>query len=473
MKKYKILGVCLILLSINLFSQDGNICRTPSDVPDFLGSIPPDKLKSTHDGEYVVRVFVHFMRKSNGTGGESVANMNTALNILKNDFAPHHICFSLAGTDIINNDYLYDQSGLNSVFSDADHNGKYDQVEVYTVNNAVNIFLWPNTKLQASAVGIGGTSILIGGNDYSINLATSHVISHEMGHCLGLYETYNGSACFPNGACAEFVNGTNSASCGDYVTDTPADGGPMAVKECINQASCTYKTTCISCAGNGSALVDPNGQPYHPDVKLIMSNATPNCMQYHSPLQGQRMRMMLENYSVLQPVLVPHILVLSNTTTSSPYKLYDVLESITVQNNYIVSNNTTLELRAGDQIDLLPNFEASYSSNFYAFIDNICGTYDQYNSARLNQLAEAITNQTSEEEKSVVYPNPTTGELIIPVHENDINVSISIIDNLGKQVMSLNNPKNDKVNIEYLTNGIYFYTIQKNGKVYRGKIIKE
>jgi len=472
MKKNKILGICLLLMSLNLFCQDGNICRTPSDVPDFLGAIPPEQLKSTK-GNYVVRVFVHFMRKSNGTGGETVATMNTALNILKNDFAPHKICFSLAGTDIINNDYLYNQSGLNSVFSDADHNGKYDQVEVYTIKNAINIFLWPADKLQASAVGIGGTSILIGGKDYGIKLATSHVISHEMGHCLGLYETYNGSLCLPGNSCPEFVNGTNSATCGDYVTDTPADGGPMAVKGCINQGSCIYKTNCLSCSGSGAVLVDPNGQTYNPDVKLIMSNATPNCMQYHSPLQGQRMRLMLENNPVLQPVRVPDILILSNETTSLPYKLYDVLESITVQSNYIVSNNTALELRAGDVIELLPGFEATYSSNFYAFIDVICGTYDQSNSARLNQTDDVSTSMIFEEEKQVVFPNPTTGELMIPIAENDSNVSISIIDNLGKQVLNLNDPKNGKINIEHLANGIYFYTIHKNGDVYRGKVIKE
>ncbi|MES2134176.1 MAG: T9SS type A sorting domain-containing protein [Bacteroidota bacterium] len=72
-----------------------------------------------------------------------------------------------------------------------------------------------------------------------------------------------------------------------------------------------------------------------------------------------------------------------------------------------------------------------------------------------------------------VYPNPTKGEFIIPVTGDDINVSISMVDNMGKQVLNLNDVKTGKINIEHLANGIYFYTIHKNGNAYRGKIVKE
>ncbi|MES2134175.1 MAG: T9SS type A sorting domain-containing protein [Bacteroidota bacterium] len=72
-----------------------------------------------------------------------------------------------------------------------------------------------------------------------------------------------------------------------------------------------------------------------------------------------------------------------------------------------------------------------------------------------------------------VYPNPTKGEFIIPITKDDINVSISMVDNMGKQVLNLNDVKNGKINIEHLANGIYFYTIHKNGNAYRGKIVKE
>ena len=57
------------------------------------------------------------------------------------------------------------------------------------------------------------------------SLTKSHVISHEMGHVLYLWHTHHGT--FNEGGndnpCPELVNGSNSATCGDYVTDTPAD----------------------------------------------------------------------------------------------------------------------------------------------------------------------------------------------------------------------------------------------------------
>jgi|GEM_PF-5197754 len=74
-----------------------------------------------------------------------------------------------------------------------------------------------------------------------------------------------------------------------------------------------------------------------------------------------------------------------------------------------------------------------------------------------------------------VYPNPTKGELNIPLSDNDKNVSITITDALGKQVLSIADVKAKKgtVSIEALPAGIYFYTINKDKTIYRGKIIKQ
>ncbi|HEU4496106.1 MAG TPA: T9SS type A sorting domain-containing protein [Flavobacterium sp.] len=74
-----------------------------------------------------------------------------------------------------------------------------------------------------------------------------------------------------------------------------------------------------------------------------------------------------------------------------------------------------------------------------------------------------------------VYPNPTKGELNIPVNSNDTNVSIAITDALGKQVLSIADIKEKKgiISIEALPAGIYFYTVDKDNSVYRGKIVKQ
>ncbi|MBD8489821.1 T9SS type A sorting domain-containing protein [Echinicola sp. CAU 1574] len=51
-----------------------------------------------------------------------------------------------------------------------------------------------------------------------------HVSSHEMGHCLNLFHTFQGTMAGTPG-CAEAINGSNCNSCGDLVCDTPADDG--------------------------------------------------------------------------------------------------------------------------------------------------------------------------------------------------------------------------------------------------------
>jgi hypothetical protein len=92
------------------------------------------------------------------------------------------------------------------------------------------------------------------------------------------------------------------------------------------------------------------------------------------------------------------------------------------------------------------------------------------------RLATSTPEENEEEYTSLeVYPNPTKGELNIPVNGEDTHVSIVIMDNLGKQVMSIADvkAKNGTINIENLTAGIYFYTINKDNSVYRGKIVKQ
>lgn len=92
------------------------------------------------------------------------------------------------------------------------------------------------------------------------------------------------------------------------------------------------------------------------------------------------------------------------------------------------------------------------------------------------RMATTVSGEVEEEYVSLdVYPNPTKGELTIPVSEDDTNVSMIIMDNLGKQVMTFEDvkAKGGIVNIEHLSPGIYFYTINKDHSVYRGKIIKQ
>lgn len=228
-----------------------------------------------------VRVYFHVIRKTDSTGGQSVASVNQAFNVLINDYYNRDITFSWNGTiDYINNTSLYN-SPNSSVFAINDH---YDGVDIYLFSDS--------GPAGGLANGVGTASgFYVGGSYWNApfgSLPLSHVISHEMGHVLGLWHTHHGT--YPEGGndnpCPELVNGNNSATCGDYVTDTSAD---PHIQFNVNS----------SCAWLGSGF-DANGQAYNPKTNNIMAYTSPSCMSLFTPKQGKRMKAALINLPYLQ-----------------------------------------------------------------------------------------------------------------------------------------------------------------------------
>jgi len=70
-----------------------------------------------------------------------------------------------------------------------------------------------------------------------------------------------------------------------------------------------------------------------------------------------------------------------------------------------------------------------------------------------------------------VYPNPATDYVLVDSKDLSTNASIRIYDTFGRMV--INQPINGKVSVKNLSNGIYFYTINNDGKVATGKLIVE
>ena len=349
--KYKIVLLFLVNWLVT-FGQSPGFCGTPSNIPNFLNNL--NKSFQTPQNSYVIGIYLHVMRTSAGTGGQTQAELNTAFNTLVSDYQAYNITFKLLGTDIINNDSYYSQTNFTT---DNNGDGKFDNFTVNTHSNAIDIYLFANDKLNFGlASNIPGTALVIGGSAFGINLASSHVLSHEVGHCLGLFHTFHGTWTYEAlGSCPELVNGTNGTTCGDFVADTPAD--PARIYECGTQSTCSWNCS--------SSYIDANGQHYNPDTHLFMAYTFPNCMNHHTSGQVSRMFNTIANSTLLSNTVISCQTttitneVFSNSTTITDCKIdisnssiinnsnviLDIAEEATINGSFEVQNGSSLEIQ--------------------------------------------------------------------------------------------------------------------------------
>lgn len=222
----------------------------------------------------IIKVQFHIIRRSDGTGGLTTAQVDQALTILRNGFASTSICIVEKGRSFIDN---------STFFSGNPDNYFPNIVSTNRHSDAINIYLLPTSNIAyGKADGITTNAYVISGS-----YVLTAVQVHEFGHCVGLYHTHRGT--FPEGGgsqCPELVNGSNSSVCGDLVTDTPAD--PRIWD------GCTYAGT----------VTDANGQTYKPLTNNFMSYVAPPCLTAYTVQQIARMHTAIANSSTLQAATV-------------------------------------------------------------------------------------------------------------------------------------------------------------------------
>lgn len=295
-------GLSLALLSV-IAGNSQDYCSTTSNSEylELVFETYKDLDVTTH--KLCVKIYIHVIRRDNGTGGQSIANIDEALGYLEDAFNPHDIYFWWDNK--IN--YIDNTTHFN-------HPPTIMSIDTYDNDDGVDIYLFDDNYAHpvtgngiglASGIGIDPAKFLVGGswNSGLINmpLVRSHVLSHEMGHVLYLWHTHHGTVAEtgdPN-QCAECVSGYNSTYCGDYINNTPADPN-------IN-----YNVD-VNCSWLGLGYdncVSPfQGNAYTPDELNIMSYTDPFCMAYFSPGQGVRMKKAL--------MVIPHLQNLSNHSTT-------------------------------------------------------------------------------------------------------------------------------------------------------------
>lgn len=260
--------------------------------------IEPYRTQDYSSYSFCVRIYVHVLRKSNHTGGQSPADVSLALSYLDIAFNSHKIYFVWDyQIDYIDDDATY-SSPNGSIF---DINNHTDGVDIYMYDDSI-VFLGGgyglSDELKTAFLVSGSFEDPVSHTKYPA--VKSHVISHEMGHVLSLWHTHHGtgeSTGDPN-ECPEFVDGSNATTCGDYITDTPADPDMLYN---IDYSTCQWLGSGFD--GNGDPD-DPNdpGNAYIPDENNIMGHTVIPCMYYFSTNQGNRMKIAMVNILYLTAV---------------------------------------------------------------------------------------------------------------------------------------------------------------------------
>ncbi|MBC6996155.1 hypothetical protein H9S92_18435, partial [Lewinella lacunae] len=221
----------------------------------------------------VIPVRAHIIRQSNGSGGLSIAQWNTALANLNALYAPANIQFVECGApNIIQSSTFYN-------FSSSQEASIYN---AHGVEDVLNIFI-PGGTLTADGNDLCGYAYFPWSNapDLLVTAAScmtsGNTFAHEVGHYLGLYHTHGKTNCEVTD---ELVNGVQCNSRGDNVCDTPADPnlqGPNCSVYLVN-TNCVY-------VGNST---DANGQLFNPNPRNIMSYSRHSCRDFFSPQQLAR-----------------------------------------------------------------------------------------------------------------------------------------------------------------------------------------
>lgn len=236
---------------------------------------------------FCVKLYVHVIRRSNGTGGQTVSGVNKALSYLDASYNPYKIYFEWNHQiDYIDDTYKYEHPS-GTVFNINNHS---DGLDIYLFDDSAELIIGTGGgSADEIKTAVFVTGYFLDNNSVAIPLAKSHVLSHEVGHVLFLWHTHHGTGENTSDPfeCPELVNGSNSNICGDYISDTPAD------------PNMGYGVDLVTCNWLGSG-VDANGDPYAPDELNIMSYTQPKCMKYFSSKQSTRMKNAMANIPRLQ-----------------------------------------------------------------------------------------------------------------------------------------------------------------------------
>ncbi|MEL6670962.1 MAG: zinc-dependent metalloprotease [Bacteroidota bacterium] len=217
---------------------------------------------------------VHFIQftNSDGTGGLSRMELQSALDVVNIRFAPANMRFEMCEPSYI----------ASAALADFQENTDEAEAFLYKKPKVLNVFV-PDSVFTINNLSICGYAYFPDAPKEGVFISrhcmlNGSTLAHELGHYFNLFHTH-GRTNF--GTTDEKVDGSNCGEAGDLICDTPAD--PNLLTDMVD-SSCLYIGT----------STDVNGDPYQPDPRNIMSYAPKQCHDFFSVEQSARMRFAME-----------------------------------------------------------------------------------------------------------------------------------------------------------------------------------
>lgn len=200
-------------------------------------------------------VVVHIVKDSLHKANVSESTIIAAIAGASQQFAPICVSFQVCEIRYIDN-YAYDDIDMNKDFPEMQHQ--------YNLKNRINIYYVQSFTGGGAAAGFASLGGITNMDSLGIcikkgSASSAGVMAHEMGHYWGLYHTFEKAANGP-----ELANGSNCATSGDLVCDTPADPYDPAV------GADAYREKAPSCLFTYMGK-DANNQYYDPHTSNIMN----------------------------------------------------------------------------------------------------------------------------------------------------------------------------------------------------------
>lgn len=222
-------------------------------------SVAADSIKPLPQINKQFLVVVHIVG-----GGITASQIESTLSQASAYFKPIGVTFAVCEYRTIDN-IQYNEL----IFQETISKKKFELKPVYGLTNRINFYFVNEVDVIENAVcayaelrGISG-SVTAGQLVFKKSCFSAGVVAHELGHYFGLAHTFESEV-------PELADGSNCATAGDRICDTPADPYVDGDKTSDYMTGCEFN----------SLKRDLNGDTYSPDVSNIMSYYPCGCSSF-------------------------------------------------------------------------------------------------------------------------------------------------------------------------------------------------